>query len=424
MSGSTTNGRAPASRSRVRRLEAVVEAGQLVNSTLDLKVVADYVISIATRLIRAERGSLFLVDRARGVLTSLVAQGVDRERLEVAIGDGIVGAVAATGEAIVIADPYADPRFDRRVDAATGFRTRSLLTVPVRDRDGELVAVLQLLNHRGRGFSAADVEFLAELGVTFAIALATARMHGEVVEREKLREEVRLAAEIQRTLLPTDFSEAPELDIVAHFRPSREVGGDYYDLIPTDRGTVWLVMADISGKGVSAGLIASNVQSYLWSRKGDPRPLDVVMTEGNELLHRLTRGRKYATLAVAEWNPAARTLTWVNAGHPPILLRHEGSIRRLGATGPPLGLLPGMRYASDSCALSEGDVLLLCTDGVLEAGAEADLDDFGLDRLERCFSDGADVRALVAAVAISVDGYLGGAAPHDDLTILAAQVRR
>jgi sigma-B regulation protein RsbU (phosphoserine phosphatase) len=402
----------------------VVEAGQLVNSTLDLKAVADYVISIATRLIRAERGSLFLVDRARGVLTSLVAQGVARERLEVAIGDGIVGAVAATGEAIVISDPYADPRFDRRVDAATGFRTRSLLTVPVRDRDGELVAVLQLLNHRGRGFSAADVEFLAELGVTFAIALATARMHAEIVERERLREEVRLAAEIQRTLLPADFADVPDLDVVAHFRPSREVGGDYYDAIPTGRGTVWLVMADISGKGISAGLIASNVQSYLWSRRDDARPLDVVMTEGNELLHRLTRGRKYATLVVVEWDPAARRITWVNAGHPPMLLHRDGTIRRHGATGPPLGLLPGMRYASDSSELSPGDLFLLCTDGVLEAGAEADLDDFGLDRLERCFADGADVRALVTAVAISVDGYLGGAAPHDDLTILAAELRR
>ncbi|MGE5235988.1 MAG: PP2C family protein-serine/threonine phosphatase [Acidobacteriota bacterium] len=408
-------------RRRVRRLAAVAEASTVVHSTLDLKVVADYVVGIATRLIRAERGSLFLVDRSRGVLTSLVAQGVEGDRIELGIGEGIVGTVAATGDAIIIAEPYRDLRFDPTVDLATGFRTRSLLTVPVRDRDGELVAVLQLLNHRGRGFSREDVAFLAELGVPFAIALATAGMHREIVAQERAREELRVAADIQRTLLPQDFSGIAGLDVVVHFRPSFEVGGDYYDLIPTQRGTAWLVVADISGKGVAAGLVASNVQSFLWSRKADPRPLDAIVGDGNELLHHLTRGRKYATLVIAEWEETSRTLSWVNAGHPPILLRQDGRIRRLGATGGPIGLLPGLVYTTESVRLNAGDLFLLCTDGVLEAGVEADLEEFGMERTEACMIGVGSPAQLVDEVSAAVDDYLGAHRPHDDITLLAAR---
>ena len=288
---------------RVQRLEAVVEASALVNSTLDLHAIAETIVGIATRLIGAERGSLFLLDPRQGVLRSLIAHGLDGEGIQVKVGEGIVGTVAAEGEPVVLDDPYADPRFDRRFDTTTGFRTCSLLTVPVRDRDGNLVAVLQLLNHYHGAFGPEDVEFLGELGVPFAIALATARLHEEIVAREKLAEEVRVAGSIQKNLHPQDLSLAPGLELAARFQPSRGVGGDYYDLIPARGGTFWLVMADVSGKGIPAALIASHVQSFLWSRRLDRRPLERIAAEGNELLYHFTQGKKYATVVLAEWNP-------------------------------------------------------------------------------------------------------------------------
>jgi len=236
-------------RERVRRLEAVVEAGVMVNSTLDLAELAEHVIGIATRLINAERGSLFLVDRETGRLRSMVAQGLTSGPLTVEMGEGVVGAVAASGEAEILDDPYADSRFDPRFDQLTGYRTRSLLTVPVRDREGFLIAVLQLLNHRGGGFSGADVEFLEELGVPFAIALTTADLHREIVAREQLRREVRLAAEIQRALQPEDRADVPGLDIEVLFEPCHEVGGDYWDVIPIDDDRWWIVVADVFRQG-------------------------------------------------------------------------------------------------------------------------------------------------------------------------------
>jgi phosphoserine phosphatase RsbU/P len=407
-------------RERIRRLEAVVEASLLVNSTLDLKELAEHVIGIATHLIGAERGSLFLVEGQR--LCSLVAQGLPDQALSLRLGEGIVGTVAATGQAVILNEPYADPRFDPSVDRTTGFRTRSLLTVPVRDRVGTLVAVLQLLNRSRGGFSAEDVDFLGELGVPFAIGLTTARLHRAIVERERLREELRLAAEIQRTLQPRDRATIPGLELETYSRPCLEVGGDYYDVVPTSDGErCWLVVADISGKGVAAGLIASNVQAYLWSRRDDRRHLSRIVAEGNDLLYRLTRGRKFATLVVAEWTPAARTLTWVNAGHPPFLLRRGGVLAEVEATGRPMGLLPDQRYESGATTLAADDLLFLYTDGVVEAGVGSPLGELGLSGLVRHLGRASAPAEAILRVTAGLEAHLAGAAPEDDVTLLCAR---
>ncbi len=408
-------------RRRVRRLKAVAEAGALTNRTLDVKAVAERIVSLATRLIGAERGSLFILDPEQGILTSLVATGADPRAFTLNVGEGIVGTVAATGRALILRDPYRDRRFDRTFDEATGFRTRSLLTVPVKDREGTLVAVLQLLNHRNHGFSSEDLTFLKELGDPFTVALSNARLHAAQVEQARMREELRLAAQIQQALRPSDLSVVPGLDIAVLSRPCREVGGDYFDLIPRADGSWWVVMADISGKGVAAGLIASNVQAFLWSRRDQPEPLEHLFSDGNELLCRLTQGLKYATLALAQWHPEGRELNWINAGHPPMLLGRSQGVEQLRATGPPLGLIPGLPYAAGHARLEPGDHLLFYTDGVSEAGGEAGGNDFGLDRVVDCLGGAASPQQVVQTVADRVTEFLHGGSPRDDLTLLCAR---
>jgi sigma-B regulation protein RsbU (phosphoserine phosphatase) len=405
-------------RERVRRLEAVVEAGLMVNSTLDLGELAEHVIGIATRLINAERGSLFLVDRETGRLRSMVAQGLTTGPLTVEVGEGIVGTVAASGEAEILDDPYADSRFDPKVDQLTGFHTRSLLTVPVRDREGSLIAVLQLLNHRNGSFSVADVDFLAELGVPFAIALTTADLHREIVAREQLRREVCLAAEIQRALQPEGRADIPGLEIEVLFEPCHEVGGDYWDVIPVGDDRWWIVVADVSGKGVPAGLVASNIQACLWTRRAGSEHLTSIVADVNEILCRLTRGRKYATLVAAEWNSTDETLTWVSAGHPPLMLSHEGAVRDFGATGRPIGLLSDQCYTSETTSLAEGDTVLLYTDGLLEAGGLNGPDEFGLDRIRACFIGEGGPREVIERLTAALAAHIEGGAPEDDVTLV------
>ena len=409
-------------RDRIRRLEAVVEAGLMVNSTLDLAELAEHIIDIATRLIGAERGSLFLVERPSGRLQSMVAQGLTTGPLTLSPGEGIVGAVAASGVAEILGDPYSDPRFDPTVDRLTGYRTRSLLTVPVRNRDGELIAVLQLLNRREGAFSAADVEFLAELGEFFAIALTTANLHREIVAREQLRGEVRLAAEIQRALQPVGRAEIPGLEIESLFEPCHEVGGDYWDVVPVNDDRWWIVIADVSGKGVPAGLIASTIQACLWASRARAESLATVVTDVNEILCRLTRRRKFATLVAAEWRLSEETLSWVSAGHPPLLVRRGGDVREFAATGRPVGLLPDQSYEVESVTFAPGDVVLLYTDGILEAGgSDASLEQFGLDRIRACLVGEAGPREVIEGLAAALTAHIDGSAPGDDVTLVCVR---
>lgn len=410
-----------AARERIRRLEAVVEAGVMVNSTLDLAELGEHIVGIATRLINAERGSLFLVDRETGSLRSMVAQGLTTGPLTLSIGEGIVGAVADSGKAEILTDPYADARFDPTVDEVTGFRTRSLLTVPVRDREGSLIAVLQLLNHRAGGFSTADIDFLAELGVPFAIALTTADLHREIVAREQLRREVRLAAEIQRALQPEGRADIPGLEIEVLSEPCHEVGGDYWDVIPVDDDRWWIVVADVSGKGVPAGLVASNIQACLWTQRGGTDDLAAVITNLNGILCRLTRGQKYATLVAVEWKPESETLTWVSAGHPPLLLERDGTVDTHGATGRPVGLLQDQVYGSGSAELCAGDSVLLYTDGIMEAGGLYGREEFGLDTIRAGLAKGGEPRQIVSRLEAALAEHLAGAERDDDVTLVCLQ---
>lgn len=410
-----------AARDRIRRLEAVVEAGLMVNSTLDLAELGEHIVGIATRLINAERGSLFLVNRETGRLQSMVAQGLTNGPLTLSLGEGIVGAVAESGEAMILADPYSDPRFDPTVDELTGFRTRSLLTVPVRDREGLLIAVLQLLNHRAGCFSTADIDFLAELGVPFAIALNTAELHREIVAREQLRREVCLAAEIQRALQPEGRADIPELGIEVLSEPCHEVGGDYWDVIPVDDDRWWIVVADVSGKGVPAGLVASNIQACLWTQRSAADELTSVVADLNRILCRLTRGRKYATLVAVEWNLKHETLTWVSAGHPPLLMLRDGAVDAFGATGRPVGLLQDQVYGSGSADLREGDTVLLYTDGVLEAGGLTGREEFGLERIRTGLAEGGGPKEVVNRLDAALAKHLADGKRDDDVTLVCLQ---
>jgi len=403
-------------RKRLERLRAVVDAGTLVNTTLDLEKLARRIVGLATELIGTERGSLFLVEN--GTLKALVADGLEGGTLRVKPGEGIVGTVAVTGEPILLDDPYADPRFDPRFDRETGFSTRSLLTVPIRDREGQLVALLQLLNHHRGHFDTEDVEFLAELGIPFAIALSAARMHGEIVRRERLQEELRLAGEIQQTLRPRRLDTVPGLEIVAWDHPCLEVGGDYYDLIPRHTGAWWLVMADISGKGVPAGLIASNLQAYLWSRRNDRRSIERVVAEGNELLYGLARGRKFATMMLAEWHPARKELRWVGAGHPPILVCRGQEVLFLESTGRPVGLLPEQNYTVGKLRLKPGDIVLMFTDGVIEAGMTTGTEELGLDRIVEKVRGSRSGAEAIERIQGAMESHLAGDPPDDDVTVL------
>lgn len=178
----------------VDQLKRVVKATKELNSTIDLSELARIILRIVREEVGIERGTVFIMSPERDFLTSLVAQEVDQE-IRLRVGSGIAGFVAEKGEIVDIPDAYKDERFDTRVDAKLGFRTQDIYCMPVRNGQGSIVGVLQLLN-RSRALTKGDEDFLADISIHIGLAVENATRHLQILEERRIEQQLELAREI------------------------------------------------------------------------------------------------------------------------------------------------------------------------------------------------------------------------------------
>lgn len=314
-------------------------------------------------------------------------------------------------------------------------------------RAGEDIEGLIALGARSGklAYTDADLEFGAGLVAQAAVAFENSWYVRETVEREKLQQELELAASIQAKLFPDHLPQLDGYDIAAHTRPARQCGGDYYDALPvtapetattagadaaatnssvtngaTARSAHLFCVADVSGKGLPASLLMSTMQATLRALLGRTASLSELAARANNLLHATTPGNKYVTAILAEFEPQTGCVTYVNAGHNGgVLLRGDGSHEWLKPTGTPIGLFPGFSYDEEITRLAPGDLLALFSDGVPEAQNVA-AEEFGEDRLIAylCAARGETAAQIVADAFKVVDEFAGAAPQFDDITFL------
>ncbi len=402
----------------IKHLRTLVEASKLINSSIEPDALFASILAVARQELGVERGTLYFVDEKHREIWSKVA-GELGNVIRLPIGRGIAGMVAATGEAIVLRDVYADERFDRSHDLATGYRTRSMLCSPIKNRGGRVVGVLQLLNKIRGTFGDADLHFLDAISDHMAIAMENATLHLALVEKQRMERELQLGREIQGALLPAPPHDVPGTSIAARNIPCYEVGGDYYDFLNLPGGDLGIVIGDVSGKGVSAALIMSSVQAALRVAAPIERDPAMLVSRIDTLVYSATHGRKYATFFYGRYTPATGVLHYVNAGHNPPFVVDDGRIETLPSTGKPIGILPGSRYEAATITLPPGATLALYTDGLNEATNAAD-EELGNMRLAELVHEAAqgDVASMPARVLDAVTHFEAGAPPSDDKTIV------
>ncbi len=258
--------------------------------------------------------------------------------------------------------------------------------------------------------------------VTLALLLLLAL---ELADRVTMKRDLEIAREIQSSLVPGSPPTVAGVDIAFATRPANTVSGDYYDAFirdqPGGNGRLFLVVADVAGKSIPAALLMATIQSSLRSLAVSPLSL-------SELVRGLNRyacanslsGSRFTTAFLAEWDTARQTLTYINAGHnAPVVKRGTGAIERLEAGGLPLGIMPEGRYESGQIALGSGDLLVVFTDGVVEAENENEWE-FGEPRLLECVRvmQPRTAKDGLRAILSSVDGFVGRTRQHDDITAL------
>ncbi len=272
----------------------------------------------------------------------------------------------------------------------------------------------------GVAYSEDELAFSAALANQAIVALENAWLIEETIEKRRLEEELAIASNIQSRLFPKHMPEIPGYDVAARSTPTRQVGGDYYDAIELGDGSVLVAIADVSGKGVPAALLMSNVQASLRALACPGMDLAGNASKINDIIYANTDFNKYATFFYGILDTTRHTLRFTNAGHnPPVVLRSTGELETLDAGGLPVGLMPGSSYESDEVAIGPGDLIVFYTDGVTEAES-SDEEEFGTGRLEilirECASDPAvDVLERIAA---EVDDFATGMPQADDITLL------
>ena len=171
---------------RFNRLQRLIEASKIINSTLDLDELLELILNAATQSLQADRGTLYLVDSIKKELWSKVHQGTDMVEIRLPIGKGLAGFVAETGETVIIPDTYADSRFNPEIDKRTGYRTRNMLCMPMKNKDRKIIGVFQLLNKNQGSFDNDDVSFIDALSAHASVAIENAHMAQEMVANERL----------------------------------------------------------------------------------------------------------------------------------------------------------------------------------------------------------------------------------------------
>lgn len=298
-----------------------------------------------------------------------------------------------------------------------GFR----LILPIRQK-GDTGAVLCLgPKMTGQAYQPDEIEFLYALGNLAFVSLTNSYLVEEQIEKERLEEEMRLAREIQERLQPRELPVMSTVDAASLALPSRHVAGDYFDAVRLDGDRMLYAIADVTGKGVPASLLMSNLQACLRVLT----PLDISLEEATSHINRVisenTGFDKFITYVHGIFDARDGSFQYVNAGHnPPTLVRADGSVELLEVGGLLLGVMAGAPYESDTVTLNEGDVLALFTDGVTEA-MSPDNEEYGEERLEALLQEhrGESAAEILRVLREDIREFTAHAPVlSDDLTII------
>jgi serine phosphatase RsbU (regulator of sigma subunit) len=298
------------------------------------------------------------------------------------------------------------------------------LLVPLTNR-GDLEGFIALSNKiSGYNYNYEDITTLNILSNQLVVALSNARLYKASLEKQRMEEELSMARQIQMDLLPKTLPHGDDFEFAAYSEPSRYVGGDFYDFLETRRDTTGIVIADVSGKGMPAALMVSQIQAMFRSEARNTDSLVKILQNVNFLMATTTSSEKFVTVFYAEFDTVGKILHYSNAGHNyPIVIHKNGAHQFLIEGGLLMGAFSDARYKEDSIHLLPGDLVFFYTDGINEAHGK-DGEQYGEDRLLELITDIRDLPAeeITKKVVEDVQNFAVADMPQDDMTVVALKL--
>ena len=392
-----------------QELQTLFELGKELNSTLNQETIVNQFGYALMGQLMVGRFILYL--NSEGIPEIVHNKGFSSADIE-SLAPYLDAAAKITGPILIN---------EHNEDWQKAFRSAGVAALIPLTIQGEPKGTLCLEERKGKDrLTDADLQLLYTMGGQVIISLENARLFDESLEKQRLQEELNLAREIQQGLLTSDFDLDSGWAIYGSNVPSREVGGDYFDVIKMEDGRIGVAIADVSGKGAGASLLMSNLQASLRALINVEPDLGLLVKRINKILFENTSADKFITFFIGIIDPVSRKLTFCNAGHnPPLMFSTAGKVRQLEEGGLIIGILEDSEYETDSVDLAAGDKIVMYTDGITEAENDSD-EEFGESRLITHVQANLskNPEELVNSIIDEVKEFAPDISSQDDVTLL------
>ncbi|MDX1702409.1 MAG: SpoIIE family protein phosphatase, partial [Melioribacteraceae bacterium] len=397
-----------------------------IKDTFDLDIILNLLLDTLYSVIKYDAAGIFILSESITDLhykfpgqkiSGIARRGYKRvdETDEMLIeGKGVIGNVIKTGESLIIDDVRVEPCY-----VIGRQRTLSEITVPI-FVDDKVIGALDVESDQLAAFNNSHLDLLKFFAEASAISIERAILHQQILDKEKIEEQLQIARDVQSSLLPSVPPQVIGYDIDAICIPTFEIGGDYFDYIPIDGKRLAIVIADVSGDGVPAALIMAAFRALLRSQIVSNSQPHVVMNKLNKQIPAFCRKRDFITAFFGILDFNQNTFTYTNCGHNyPLVLNRSGEINSLNESGPSLNLVSEANYKSDSINIEAGKSIVFYTDGVTEIFNEH-REEFGLDRLKNVLKHSINepAKKIVKNIVNSTKEFSNSRYYLDDFTFL------
>jgi len=412
-------------RDRLDDLGAVYSVAGLVSSTADLQEILDRAADLVRRVMKVRAGSIRLFEPGSGELVIRAVSHLSDTYLAkgpIKLEHNPIDQAALRGEIVYIEDMGSD----RRALYPSEARKEGIVSCLVAGMvfRGQPVGVIRVYSDRVQSFSAFDESLLRAMAAQVATAISHAKFYAEALEAERYARQMSYAADVQRRMIPQTPPQSDRVELACVYHPSLALGGDFCDFIALSGGHIGVAIADVVGKGVAAALMMSSVRAALRAHAYGLYDIDEIMRQVNRHMCRDTLTGEFATLFYGVFSADEPVLTYCNAGHEPVLLVRGGELIELESSGLAIGIEPEEQYQRDRLHLQAGDVLVLYTDGAVEATTFSD-ECFGRRRLrESVLGHAAEsVETMARNILMDIHRFIGLASQSDDITLAVARVK-
>jgi sigma-B regulation protein RsbU (phosphoserine phosphatase) len=407
------------------QLSLVGDIAELLTGEQDLQSILNHIVADTARVMKCRFCSLRLYDAQTEELRVAAAHNLSQRYLNkgaVLRRQNSVDDAAMSGQIVYVEDVATDPR-TRYPAEARREGIVSALTAGLIYR-GKPVGVLHVYTDRRQRFRTSQRNLLRAVASQAAMAIVHAQLMAERLRKAELDRQLQLAGQIQARMVRSGAPQSAVLETARVFEPSSHVGGDFCDFLTLADGRTAAVVADVSGKGMPASLLMASVRGALRALAMHSGSVGEIMTRLNAHVCHETAPSEFVTMQLVAIDPDGRRLGYANAGHEPLLILRDGRVRYFEDGGLVLGIEPGERYEEATVELRPNDVLLLYTDGVVEAmNFEREL--FGRERLRQSLVANGRLAtdAALRAILWDIRRFVGLAEQSDDLTLVGIRVR-